>query len=85
MSMRKTNLAQGKLLRSVHIEKSYLVKAGYLLLYNGNPLLEVAPGQRETHVNSYRCWTVHRGKGDSGVSELPPGKELYRDHVNRLL
>ena len=35
MSMRKTTLVPGQLLRSVHIEKSYLGKAGYLVLYNG--------------------------------------------------
>ena len=34
MSMRKTTL-EGQLLRSVHMEKSYLGKAGYLVLYNG--------------------------------------------------
>ena len=68
--MRKTALAPGQLLRSVHMEKSYLGKAGY-------PPLEVAPGQRKTHVNSYRRQTVHRGKVDPGVSELS------RDHVNR--
>ena len=48
-----------------------------------NPPLEVAPGQRKTHVNSYRRQTVHRGKVDPGVSELPRGNELSRDHVNR--
>ena len=35
MSMRKTTLAPGQLLRSAHIEKRYLGKAGYLVLYNG--------------------------------------------------
>ena len=35
MSMRKTTLAPGQLLSSVHMEKSYLGKAGYPLLYNG--------------------------------------------------
>ena len=73
MSMRKATLAPGQLLR---FEKSYLGKAGY-------PPLEVAPGQRKTHVNSYRRQTVHRGKVDPGVSELPRGNELSRDHVNR--
>ena len=34
MSMRKTTLAPGQLLRSVHMEKSYLGKAGYPVLYN---------------------------------------------------
>ena len=49
----------------------------------GNPPLEVATGQRKTHVNSYRRQTVHRGKVDPLVSELPRGKELSRDHVNK--
>ena len=35
MSMRKTTLAPGQLLHSVHMEKSYLGKAGYPVLYNG--------------------------------------------------
>ena len=35
MSMRKTALAPGQLLRSVHMEKSYLEKAGYPVLYKG--------------------------------------------------
>ena len=39
-------------------------------LYNaGNPPLEVAPGQGEIHVNSYRRQTMHRGKVDPGASE----------------
>ena len=49
----------------------------------GNPPLEVAPGQWKTHVNSYRDQTMHRGKVDPRVSELPQGNELSRDHVNR--
>ena len=40
---------------------------------------------RKTHVNSYRRQTVHRGKVDPEVSELPRGNELSRDHVNRPL
>ena len=28
---------------------------------------------------------MHRGKVDPGVSELPRGNELSRDHVNRPL
>ena len=82
MSMRKTTLAPGQILRSVHMEKSYLSKAGYLV-YNGLPPLEVAPGQGEIHVNSYRRQTMHRGKVDPGVSEVPQSNELSRDHVNR--
>ena len=50
-----------------------------------NPPLEVAPGQQKTHVNSYRRQTMHRGKVDPGVSELPRGNELSWDHVNRPL
>ena len=34
MSMRKTILAPGQLLRSVYMEKGYLGKAGYPVLYN---------------------------------------------------
>ena len=78
--MRKTTVAPGQLLRSVHMEKSYLGKAGCT---TGNPPLEVAPGQGEIHVNSYRRQTMHQGKVDPGVSELPRGNELSRDHVNR--
>ena len=55
MSMHKTTLALGQLLRSVHMKKSYL---------------EVAPGQLKTHVNSYRRQTMHRGKVDPGGNEL---------------
>ena len=80
MSMRKTALAPRQLLRSVHMEKSYLDKAGCA---TGNPPLKVALGQGEIHVNSYRRQTMHRGKVDPGVSELPRGNELSRDHVNR--
>ena len=45
--------------------------------------LEDALGQRQTHVNSYRHQTMHRGKVDPGVSELPQCNELSRNHVNR--
>ena len=51
----------------------------------GNPPFDVAPGQRKTHVNSCRRQTVHRGKVDPGVSELPWGNELSREHVNSPL
>ena len=36
--------------------------------------LSKLPGQRKTHVNSYRRETMHRGKVDPGVSELPLGQ-----------
>ena len=57
--MHKTTLAPGQLLHPVHMEKGYLGKVGYLVLYNargtmGNPPLEVAPAPEEIHVNSYR-------------------------------
>ena len=48
-----------------------------------HPPLEVAPGQGEIHVNSYRRQTMHPGEVDPGVSQLPRGNELYRGHVNR--
>ena len=35
MNMRKATLAPGQLLRSVHMEKSYVGKADYPVLYNG--------------------------------------------------
>ena len=35
MSMRKTTLAPGQLLGSVHMERNYLGKAGCPVLYNG--------------------------------------------------
>ena len=35
--MRKTTLHPGQLLRSVHMEKSYLGKAAYPVLYTGLP------------------------------------------------
>ena len=85
MSIRKTTLAPEQLLRSVHMEKSYLGKAVTRCCTTGNPPLEVALGHRKTHVNSYRRQTVHRVKVDPGVSELPRGNELSRDHVNRPL
>ena len=52
MSMRKTTLAPGQLLRSVHMEKSYLGKAVTRCCTTGNPPREVALGQGKTHVNS---------------------------------
>ena len=48
----------------------------------GLPGVGVALGQRKTHVNIYRRQTVHQGKVDPGVSELPWGNELSQDHVN---
>ena len=85
MSMHKTTLALAQHLRSVHMKKSYLGRRITRCCTTGNPPLEVAPGQRKTHVNSYRCQTVDRGKIDPGVSELPRGNELSRNHVNRPL
>ena len=35
MSMHKATLTPGQLLHSFHMEKSYLGKAGYPVLYNG--------------------------------------------------
>ena len=49
MSMRKPTLAPGQLLHSVHMEKSYLGKAGYPVLYNGGGLPGVV--QRVTRLS----------------------------------
>ena len=49
----------------------------------GNPTFEVAPGQQKAHVNIYSRQTVHRGKVDPGVNQLPRGNELSWDLVNR--
>ena len=38
---------------------------------------------RKNHANSYRRQTIHRGKVDPGVSELPRGNELSRNNVTR--
>ena len=44
----------------------------------GNPPLKVAQAQGEIYVNSYSRQTMHRGKVDPGVSELPRGsKRLF--------
>ena len=51
----------------------------------GNPPLEVASGQRKTHVNCHRRQTLYRDKIDPEISELPRGNELSWDHVNRPL
>ena len=85
MSMRKTTLAPGQL--CVLFTWRKVTSAGRVTrcCTTGDPPLEVAPGQRKAHVNSYRRQTVHRGKVDPGVSELPRGNELSRDHVNRSL
>ena len=85
MSMRKTTVAPGQLLRPVHMEKVTSARLVTQYCTTSNPPLEVAPGQGKTHMNSYRRQTVHRGKADPGVSELPQGNELSRDHVNRPL
>ena len=46
MSMRKTTLALGQLLHSVHMATSYHGKAGYLVLYNGLPASRSCPWAR---------------------------------------
>ena len=72
MSMRKITLAPGELLRSVHMEKSYLGKSGLPgVVQRVTRLWKLPLGNKKTHVNSCRRQTVHRGKIDPGVSELP--------------
>ena len=70
MSMHKTTLALGQLLRSVHMEKSYHGKAGYPVLANRLKKLPYA-GRWKTRVNSNRRRTVHRGKVNPGVTSCP--------------
>ena len=81
--MRKTTLVPGQLLRSFTWRKVTTARRVTRCCTTGNPPLDVAPGQRKTHVNSHRRQTVHRGKVDPGVSELPGANELSRVHVNR--
>ena len=50
----------------------------------GLPASRSCPGATKNS-HSYRRQTMHRGKVDPGVSELPRGNELSRDHVNRSL
>ena len=45
--MRKTALAPGQLLSSVHMEKSYHGKAGYPVLYKGLPSSRSCPGEHD--------------------------------------
>ena len=66
--MCKTTLALRQLLRSVHMEKSYLKRSVTRYCTTGNPPLEVVPGQRKAPVNSNRCHTVYRGKVNPGVA-----------------
>ena len=83
MSVSKTTLAPGQLLRSVHMENVTLARPVTWYCTMGNASLEVAPGQGQIDLNSYRRETVHRGKVNPGVSELPRGNELSWEHVNR--
>ena len=85
MSMRKSTLAPGQFLRLFTWGKVTSARRVTRCCTTGNPPLEVAPGQQKTHVNRYRRQAVYRGKVDPGVSELPQGNELSRNHVNRLL
>ena len=64
MIMCKTTIALGQLMGSVYMEESYLGKTGYSVLYKGIPPLEVPPQEQKSHMNSYRCKTVHQGKVD---------------------
>ena len=83
MNMRKTTLAQGNFCVLFTWRKVTTARRVTRCRTTGDPSLEVAPGKRKTHVNSYRRQIVHRSKVDPGVSELPHSNELSRDHVNR--
>ena len=55
MGMRETTLAPGQLFRSVHMEKSYLGKADYPVLYKVDPRVGELPQGNELswdHVDS---------------------------------
>ena len=71
--MHKTALASGQLLRSVHMEKSYLSRAVTRCHTTGNASLEDA--------NSNRHQTVDQGKVKSEVTDLPWVKQLPWVHV----
>ena len=75
MSMCQITLAPGNLCILFTWRKVTSARRVTRCCTTGNPPLRV-------HVNSYRCQTVHRGKVDPRVSELPWGNELSRDHVN---
>ena len=81
--MRKTTVSQGNICVLFTWTKVISERRVTRCCTTGNPPLKVAPSQRKTHVNSYRRQTMHRGKVDPGVSELPRGNELSRDHANR--
>ena len=81
--MRKTALAPGQFCILFTWRKVAMARRVTRCCAKGYPPLEVAPGQRKTHVNGYRHQIVHRGKVYPGVIELPLGNELSRDHVNR--
>ena len=85
MSMRKTTLALGQLFAFCSHREKLRRQGGLPGVVQRVTRLEVAPGQRKTHVNSYRCQAMHRGKVDPRVTELPRGNELSRDHVYRPL
>ena len=72
---------RGELLRSVHMEESYLSKAG--LVQRVTRLSKLPRDNKNTSMHSYRRQTVHQSKVDPGVSELPWGNEMHWDHVNR--
>ena len=52
-------------------------------IIQGEPASRSCSGATKTDVNSHRRQTVHRGKVDPGVSELPRGNELSWGNVNR--
>ena len=81
--MRKTTLTSGQLLRSVHMKKVTSARRITWCCTTVDRPLEVTPGRRKTHVNSYRHQTTHRGKVGPGVSELPlPGDYLNSPLLN---
>ena len=95
MSMRKTTLAPGQLLHSVHMEKSYLGKAGYLGPVHMIPGQLIAPGQLTdprvnfasmhglTPVTVHMSFSLPRGNFERRVTRCTtPGNPPYRGNFS---
>ena len=84
MSMRQTTLALGNCYVLFTQRKVTSARQVIRCCTTDNPPLGVDLGQRKTHANSHRHETMHRGKVELRVNELPWGNELSLNHVNEL-
>ena len=72
MSMRKTTLARGNLLRSVQIGEKLPRRGGLLIVVQRvTRLSKLPPGQQKTHVNSYRRRPCTESKLTPGSLSCP--------------